>query len=230
MPRFSSDLVCGILLKKESTMTKILIVSKDTQFNRMLQNTLVSYGFVVETAALKDHVDKHLSEIYFSLILLDFNFYDDQGEEFYNKLSALPALPPVVMMGECFDEMKLLKHMYQTMDDYILKPFGISELKMIINKQLERRKLMQRPIIFGDLRIDVGRSLVYIRDKVISLGKKEFEVLIVLTRKAGKIVVNDKLLTKDRIESVRKKLKAATDQTLDIKSVSGLGYKLVNMG
>lgn len=211
-------------------MTKILIVSKDLQLTRVLQNTLSFYGFIVECAAHQTLVEKYLTEVYFGLILLDYNFHEDHGTVFYQKINGLVQIPPVVMMGECYEEIEILKLMYQNMDDYILRPFSVSELKMIINRQLDRRRIMLRPIVFGDLKIDAAKSLVFFKDKILSVGIKEFEALIVLTRRAGRIVVNDRLFTKDRIEALRKKLKAATDECLDIKSVSGLGYKLVDLG
>jgi DNA-binding response OmpR family regulator len=223
MPGFRTVLVYGTLLLQEKVMTKILIITKDMQFSRILSTTLIYNGFIVESATTEAVARKYLEEIRFSLILMDFKTTDEIT--FYQNLNDLAYKPAVIMMGENFEECSLLEKMYKGMDDYILKPFGISELKMIINRQLERKELMLRPIVYGDLRIDVAKSLVTVKDKIISLGKKELEALIILTRKAGKIVARDTLLTEQRMSALKKKLSGAS-RVLQIKSISGGGYKL----
>lgn len=210
-------------------MTKILVISKELQFSRMLTQTLLFNGFVVEIAATKEAVEKHLSEIHFSLLLVDNSFYAEDEQIFYQMIKHSDNRPSVIMMGECYEEVVMVNNMYKSMDDYILKPFGMSELKMIINRQLERRQLMTKPIVYGDLRIDVARSLVFIKNNMVNLGRKEMEILIILAKKAGKIACQDKLLTRQRIEILSRKLRTAAGEALQIKSVSGLGYRLVQM-
>ena len=201
-------------------MTKILIIAKDSQFARALNYTLTFSGFIVESASKIDIAAKFLNEINFNLVLVDFPFVSD--------LPSLSTDASVIVMGECYEEMSILDNMYNGMDDYILKPFGMSELKMIINKQLERKRLMTRPIVFGDLRIDVARSLVTVKDSIISLGKKEMEIMIILARKAGKIVSSDRLITEQRIASLKRKLQHTAGEALQIRTIRGIGYKLIS--
>ena len=94
--------------------------------------------------------------------------------------------------------------------------------------KLERTLYRSKPIIFGDLEIDVSRSLVTVKNQLITVGKKELEILILLSRKAGKIVSSDALLTAERIKNLSIKL-AAAGKTLQIKNV-GIGYKLIHQG
>lgn len=211
-------------------MTKILIVTRDQQFSKLLSNTLSFNGFVVECASTMDQVTKMITEINFGLIIGDFSFFRTTGIKFYNDLNVLIAKPAVILMGDWSEEAEMIQHMYRSMDDFILKPFGISELKMIVNRQLDRKTTFARPIIYGDLKIDVARSLVFIKNNLLNLGKKEIEILSLLARKAGKIVTNDQLFTRVRIEVLRKKLKNSAGEMFEIKSVSGLGYKLVLQG
>jgi DNA-binding response OmpR family regulator len=211
-------------------MTKILIVTQDIQFSKLLCNTLSFHGFTVESAASMEQVNKLISEINFGLVIGDFSFFRTIGIQFYNDLNVLIAKPAVIMMGGLDEERDILQNMYKSMDDYILRPFGLSELKMIVNRQLDRKQTFTRPIIYGDLKIDVARSLVFIKNNLLNLGKKEIEILSLLAKKAGKIVTNDQLLTRERIDTLRKKLKASAGEVFEIKSVSGLGYKLVLQG
>lgn len=211
-------------------MTKILIVSNDEQFTRMLNYTLTYNGFIVETSPNQNDAWRKLQEIHFDLLLMDFHFQEGTGVEFCKELRHCGSSAAMVVMGECYEEVSILHGMYSGMDDYILKPFGMSELKMILNKQLERKRLMAKPIVYGDLRIDLARSLVMVKDNILSLGKKEMDILVILARKAGRIVWADKLLTEERIKLLSKKLKNVAGEALQIKSISGVGYKLVSCG
>lgn len=207
-------------------MNKILIITEDLQLAHMLNNTFSYHGFWAQYAFTPEVAVKHLSEIHFNLILMDFTFNSTNGVEFYQELREMGNTAPVVVMGEFYDEVSMIENMYSGMDDYIFKPFAMSELRMIVNKQLERKKFMTRPIVLGELRIDVARSLVTVKDKIISLGKKEVEVLTILARKAGKLVTKDTLVTEERIVSLSKKLTKAAGQALTIK-IEYRGFKLI---
>jgi DNA-binding response OmpR family regulator len=208
-------------------MTKILIITKEIQLARTLNYSLTFNGFIVECVHSPQVAMKYLNEIKFSLILVDFNFKASNGVNFYSDLKELDLGVPVVAMGECYDEISIVDQMYQGVDDYILKPFSLSELKMIVNKQLERTRFRVKPIVCGELKIDVARSLVTVKDKIVSLGKKEMEVLILLANKAGRIVAPDRLVTSERMKNLKRKLKEVAGENLQIQAVSGIGYMLI---
>jgi DNA-binding response OmpR family regulator len=210
-------------------MTKILIITKEIQLARTLNYSLTFNGFIVECAPTPIVALQYLKEIKFSLVLIDFNFKASNGNSFYQELQDMDLGIPVIAMGECYEELSIIEKMYHGVDDYILKPFALSELKMIVNKQLERTRFRTKPIVVGELKIDVARSLVTVKDTIVSLGKKELEVLIILAHKAGKIVTTDTLMTRERMRNLKKKLQTAAGETLQIKSV-GLGYKLILSG
>jgi DNA-binding response OmpR family regulator len=200
-------------------MTKILVVSQSLKFSRVLDYSLTHYGFTVEVASTFERAVQLIEEINFRTVLIDVAFCKDF---LLKEISC-----PVIAMGECYEEVSILEKMYSGIDDYVLKPFGIPELRMVMNKQLERYQLRTKPLVVGDLKIDVARNIVTVKDKIISLGKKEFEIMIRLTKKAGKIVVADSLLTKHRIAALTKKLEQEVGNALEIRHISGLGYKLI---
>ena len=208
-------------------MTRILIISNDIQFSRMLNYTLTFNGFLVETAPGLDEAWLNLQQIHFDLVLIDRHFRDGDGIEFCREIRHCGFKSPVIVMGETYDEVSMIEGMKNTVDDYLLRPFGMSELKMIVNKQLDRRRYMMRPLVYGELKIDVARNLVTVKDKIISLGKKEFEVLMLMTKKAGRIVTLDRLVTEERVLILSKKLREAAGEALQIKPVTGMGYRLI---
>lgn len=211
-------------------MSKILIISNDVQHSRTLKLTLSYNGFVVESAPTLEEAWRSLQQIHFDLLLIDVHFKEGNGLDFCRELRHLGMRAALVTMGECYDEVTMLEGMKDGSDDYILRPFGLSELKMIINKQLERKRLRAAPIIVGELRIDVARGLVMVKNRIVSLGRKELEILILMSQKAGRIVSCDRLVTEARMRILSKKLKDAAGEALQIKFVQGLGYKLIACG
>lgn len=208
-------------------MTRVLIVSSDTQFSRMLNYTLIYNGFLVEMVPSLDEAWLNLQQIHFDLLLVDCHVRDGKGIKFAEELRQCGFNAPLLVMGECYDEVSMIEGMKSAIDDYILKPFGMSELKMLMNKQLDRKRYMTKPLQFGELKIDVAYNRVMVKNKILSLGKKEFEVLMVMTKKAGKIVTLDRLVTEKRVMILSKKLKEVAGEALQIKPVTGMGYKLI---
>jgi DNA-binding response OmpR family regulator len=131
--------------------------------------------------------------------------------------------------GDTYEEICILERIYSGIDDYILKPFGMAELRIAMNKQLERGQLMQNPLIVGELKVDLAKNIVVVKDKIISLGRKELEVMIRLARKAGRYVTADALVTRERISALKRKIELEAGSVLEIKYINGLGYKLLTV-
>ena len=81
---------------------------------------------------------KYLQEISFSMILVDFNLQGTRSVDLYQELQLLGNRLPVIVFGEYDEESAILEKMYSGIDDFLLRPFEMGELRMIINRQLER--------------------------------------------------------------------------------------------
>ena len=93
----------------------------------------------------------------------------------------------VTARGEAADRVRGLR---SGADDYVVKPFAISELLARIDAVLRRTGLLQpRPrVTVGDLTVDIEARTVQVADKPISLTRKEFDVLAVLAAHHGRVV------------------------------------------
>lgn len=118
-------------------MTRILIMSRDHQFFRILQSGLERLGFYVSSTLVGDH---HCSKT--DVVLIDDGFFES---DFLVNCHIVKYRSRAVMivMGECHNENVILKGMTSFIDDYVLKPFDFSELEMLINKQLKRKNLLE---------------------------------------------------------------------------------------
>jgi len=120
-------------------------------------------------------------------------------------------------------------------DDYITKPIRVRVLVSRLKALLRRRNVeADQQLTFGELTIDLEKFVVFINEREISLAKKEFELLTLLTSRPGKVFTRDEIFNKiwgldilvgDRtidvhIRKIREKL---GDHY--IKTVKGIGYK-----
>jgi two-component system KDP operon response regulator KdpE len=172
----------------------ILVVDDEPQIRRVLQATLSSNGYdVIEakngreaiTAVLRERPD---------LILLDVNMPGMSGFEACSKIR-MSFGGPIIMVTVRDEEQDKVVAFDSGADDYVVKPFGVSELLARIRAAL-RRSSPDEPLLKLDtpeFSLDLGMRLVAVRGRRVHLSPKEFEVLRVLVLQGGKPVTHERL-------------------------------------
>lgn len=220
-------------------MTKILIVEDDPQISKSLKINLKLSGFKAESVSTIADAWKILKEQHFDLMCLDIGLPDGSGLDLCEKVRASGDDIPILFTSARTDEAVVVKAINTGGDDYLRKPFGVEELKVRMNKVMKRSATPSVTVTFGQLVIDPAKRVVTIMDKIVNLGRKELEILTILAKKSGDIVTRESILNAlyegadlyDRtvdshMSHLRRKLREATNDSLQINSVYGLGYKL----
>jgi two-component system KDP operon response regulator KdpE len=126
-------------------------------------------------------------------------------------------------------------------DDYVTKPFGMDELlarmRAALRHQLQTHG--ERPVFHvGDLSVDLVRRIVKLKDKVVKLSPKEYDLLRVLVQHAGKVLTHKFLLTelwddlsdaqylRVYVRQLRQKLEDDPEKPKYIHTETGIGYRL----
>ncbi len=221
-------------------MPKILIVEDDFQITKSLMINLKYSGFEAHSASSIAEAWERIKEDHYDLMCLDVGLPDGNGIDFCQKVREEGDEIPIIFLSARTDETTVVKGISCGGDDYIRKPFGVEELKVRINKILKKFSLPTALITFGDLTIDPVKRLVTLKEQVVTLGRKELEILVLLTKKAGEIVTRENILSTlyenadlyDRtvdshMSHLRRKLKEIAGKDLQINSVYGMGYRLV---
>ncbi len=148
----------------------------------------------------------------------------------------------IIMLTARDEDMDKILGLELGADDYLTKPFNPRELvarvKAIL-RRAERTAQAGAPIHIGDLSIDPTRREVRIGDRTLDLRTQEFELLLILAGQPGRVFTREQLLqqawgfdfygqtrTVDvHIAHLRKKL---TGSSVNIETVTGIGYKLIN--
>jgi DNA-binding response OmpR family regulator len=220
-------------------MSKILIVEDDPQITKSLAINLKFSGYETCSASNLHDAWELLKNEHFDLMCLDIGLPDGSGLDLCQKIRNEGNDIPVLFISARTDEATVVKGINSGADDYLRKPFGMEELKVRMNKILKKFTLPTTSITFGNLTIDPAKRVVTIMDKIVTLGRKELEILILLAKKSGEIVTRENILTAlyenadmyDRtvdshMSHLRRKLREVAGPSLQINSVYGLGYRL----
>lgn len=173
------------------------------------------------------------------LILLDIMLPEEDGLSVLKKLQANNSTKnvPVIMLTAKGSEFDKVTGLDMGADDYITKPFGITELISRIHAVLRRYEKNKTPSYnIGDLYVNPEKHIIKVCDEEINLSFKEYGLLLTLLEANGNVVSRENLLvsvwgefyeesrTLDvHIRKLRVKLKYAGDL---IKTVKNIGYKL----
>lgn len=210
-------------------MVKILIASNDLILERMLSVTLTINGFSTVTTKNLREALSIIENGKINMLLIDQEVDKENLRAFLDTMRGQNIEVPVLLIGEQYEGW-----------DNVTCPVEFPELKYKMNKLFKKRKsLSEKFIMYGDLKIDVARRLVTIKDSIVNLGLMEMAILISLARKTGKVVGRETLRRDlaaqglffnnalyQHIWALKTKLNSVAGETFKIKSVIGEGFKL----
>ncbi len=174
---------------------KILVVEDDPGIASLISRALESDGYQVSVEHRGDTgLDRAKSEA-FDLIILDVMLPGKNGFEFAQEFRWSKRLTPILMLT-ARDEIKdRVKGLDAGADDYLPKPFDVSELLARTRAQLRRDKSNRvRLIRVADLEIDTVKHVVVRAGKNIVLTKREFDLLVALASNEGRVLTRDIIL------------------------------------
>ncbi|MBP1154618.1 MULTISPECIES: response regulator transcription factor [unclassified Paenibacillus] len=230
---------------------KILVIEDEPTLARLLSYNLTQEGYEIKVI---DHGSDGLQAALhqpFDLIILDIMLPGMNGFEILSKLRQKGIKIPVIILTARNAEEEIVQGLKYGADDYITKPFGVAELLARVSAVLRRTTSEdaflektgsgEKVITAGDLYIYPEKYEVILHGESIPLRPKEFEVLLHLVQRPGVVVTRDDLMnivwgfdyiggqrTVDvHVSSLRKKLEM-NQQSVQIESIRGVGYKLVN--
>ena len=218
-------------------MLTVLLVEDDPQISKSLSMSLRYSDFEVSvTDTIKAAWQKIITHNY-DILLFDINLPDGTGIELCERVRASGNDVPIIFLSARTDEETVVKGMNLGGDDYIRKPFGAEELKVRMSKLIRRRSARQ-VLAVGSLQMDFDKRTVMVDGQSLNLGKRQFEILAILAKKAGDVVTRENILMQlenneelyDRtidshVSHLRNKLKEAGD-SIQIVPVYGVGYRL----
>jgi two-component system response regulator RegX3 len=224
-------------------MTRVLVVEDEESFSDALSYMLRREGFdaVVSSTGpgALDEFDRGGADI----VLLDLMLPGLSGTEVCRTLRAKSSVP-IIMLTAKDTEIDKVVGLELGADDYVTKPYSARELVARIRAVLRRRGEAEAPLDAvleaGPVRMDVERHVVAVDGEQVALPLKEFDLLELLMRNAGRVLTRMQLIdrvwgsdyvgdtkTLDvHVKRLRAKIEPDPANPKYLLTVRGLGYKL----
>ncbi|BEH01807.1 response regulator transcription factor [Brooklawnia propionicigenes] len=225
-------------------MTRILIVEDEQSYRDALSYMLQREGFDVAEAADGQSGLSEFDRNGADLVLLDLMMPGMSGTEVCRQLR-LRGNVPVIMVTARDSEIDKIVGLELGADDYVTKPFSHRELVARIRAVLRRgqeAELLPEVVEVGDVRMDIERHEVSVSGRAVRLALKEFELLELLLRNAGRVMTRAQLIdrvwgsdyvgdtkTLDvHVKRLRSKIEPDPARPVKLVTVRGLGYKFAS--
>ena len=219
-------------------MARILLIEDEENIRKIIAYDLNKAGNeIVETGDGQQAIDLAMKED-FDVLIIDWMLPHVSGIDIVKKLRSEDKDSIMIMLTARDDESDILNAFEQGVDDYITKPFSPRELLARVNAHLKRQTKKQgQELMIGDLHMNMKRREAFIKDKMMTLTKKEFDLLeyfvqnkdIVLSRDSilndiwGFDYDGDTRIVDVHVFKLRSKLNGSH---VHIKSSRGVGYLL----
>lgn len=173
-------------------MSRILVIEDNETLAQGLKHNLEFEGHAVTTAGTAAEGRRQALTGQSDLIILDLMLPDGHGQRLLRDLREAGNTTPVLVLTALADEADKVRGFRAGADDYVTKPFGLMELIARVEAILRRGKrgeaqADERPIRFGEVRVDVRSRVVTRGSAVVTLRPKEFELLMALARRGGQL-------------------------------------------
>lgn len=179
-----------------SSMTNILIIDDENQIRKFLDIALRAQGY---KTLLAENGQKGLELLALQgadLVILDLGLPDLDGFEVLSELRAWSNVP-VIVLSVRSDELEKVKLLDAGANDYVTKPFSIQELMArirVLLRQFQNTVVESTSFDDGLLKIDFSHRQVFLNQKLISLTRKEYQLLSLLAQHKGQLITQPQIL------------------------------------
>lgn len=223
-------------------MTRILIVEDEESLSEPLAYLLGKEGFDPEVVADGQASLEEFDRAGADLVLLDLMLPGLSGTEVCKALRQRSNVP-IIMLTAKDTEIDKVLGLELGADDYVTKPYSSRELvariRAVLRRRSEPEELVSATVQAGPVRMDIERHVVTVEGETVNMPLKEFELLEMLLRNAGRVLTRGQLIdrvwgsdyvgdtkTLDvHVKRLRSKIEPDPSDPRHLVTVRGLGYK-----
>ena len=222
----------------------VLLIEDEAEIRRFLRTSLPAHGYRLYEATTGADGLAQAKARNPDIILLDLGLPDLDGTDVICQVRGWAAIPILVLSARDQEQAKVAA-LDLGADDYVTKPFGVDELLARMRAALRHAAPSvgaagESVFALGDLRVDLGRRLVFVSATEIHLTPIEYKLLTTLIRYAGKVVTHRQLLKevwgplhveeghylRVYMRQLRNKVEANPAQPRYLVTELGVGYRL----
>lgn len=219
-----------------------MIVEDEPSLLELIERAMLSAGYVVETADDFISAETKIIGYSYDCILLDINLPGGSGLDLLSKLKEMGRAENVIIISARDSVDDRVAGLELGADDYLAKPFHMSELVARVRSVLRRgRTGGNLSVEFGNVSLDPTSRRVSVNNQELDLVKKEFDILFYFMQRPNHLVDKTTLaeavwgdyaddmdsyhFVYQQIKNLRRKLDES-NADIEIRSVYGFGYKL----
>ncbi len=223
---------------------KILIIEDEIELLLAIGNYLTKENYICELAETFLKASEKAAIYEYDIILLDITLPDGNGLELLSTIKKYNTRAGVIILSARNSLDDKITGLDQGADDYITKPFQLSELNSRIKALLRRRNYNgSNNVVFNEILIDTDSKSVTVHNQLLTFTKKEYDILLFLIINPNRVLTKEAIaehLWDDNIDladtydfiythlnNIRKKIKAAGGADY-IKTLYGMGYKFTD--
>jgi Response regulators consisting of a CheY-like receiver domain and a winged-helix DNA-binding domain len=223
-------------------VTRVLVVEDEESFSDALSYMLRKEGFEVSVAATGTEALTEFERAGADIVLLDLMLPEMSGSEVCRQIRQKSPVP-IIMVTARDSEIDKVVGLEIGADDYVTKPYSprelVARIRAVLRRHTEPVELAQATLEAGPVRMDVDRHVVSVDGDSVQLPLKEFELLEMFLRNAGRVLTRGQLIdrvwgadyvgdtkTLDvHVKRLRSKIEPEPSTPRHIVTVRGLGYK-----
>ena len=227
--------------------TRVLVVDDEPQIHRILRPALTACGYEVLESTTGGGAFKVITASTPDVVVLDLGLPDMDGKDVLREVRAFSQVPIIILSGRDREAEKIMA-LDLGANDYVEKPFGIGELLARLRAALRHASHDERQtparIEIGDLIVDTSTRLVTKSGAAVQLTSKEYDLLLVLARRAGRLLTHREILTavwgpahendiqylRVFIGKLRGKIESDPTTPRIIVNELGVGYRFIETG
>ena len=220
---------------------KVLIIEDEKALSDSILSYFTGEGNICEIASDYETASEKIALYGYDCILLDLGLPDGDGLTLLSEIKKLKKKDGILIISARHSLDSRLEGLDLGADDYLVKPFHLSELKARVTAIVRRKNFDGNNVItFNEIDVDVSSMTVVIKGKAIVLTRKEFDLLVYFLANKGKVVTKnamaehlwgDEMDVSDdfdfiytHVKNLRKKLLEGDSQDY-LRSLYGIGYK-----
>lgn len=220
---------------------KLLIVEDEPELAQSMVTYLKGENYICETAATAAMAQEKMEQFEYDCILLDISLPDGNGLTLLEELKRNNKTDGVIIISAKNAIDDRIKGLNLGADDYLTKPFHLSELSARVAAVIRRRQFDgQTTIALNEITIDLQAKTVSINNKTVDLTKKEYDLLLYLASNKNRVISKNAIaehlsgneadlfdnfdVIYAHIKNLKRKLSQAGAEDY-IKSIYGMGYK-----
>jgi len=224
---------------------KLLLVEDEKELASDISNYLMKEGYLIESVPTYNEGKEKLLLFDYDCVLIDITLPGGNGLDLIGIIKGKSLQTGIIIISAKNSLEDKIKGFDTGSDDYLTKPFHLSELNARIKALLRRRNFSgNKEIIVGEIRITLNDNQIHVYDKPLDLTKKEYELLLFFTANLNRVITKesiaehlwgDSIDSADTFDFIYTHIKNLRKKIIDIggkdhiRTLYGMGYKFFTL-